>query len=390
MGSLLLSRIADYVGRKWALITISSLEFTSLLILSTAKNINLYYITRFIQGLCLGSTAIVMPLFISEVTEDHNRGKFGTFHSFFMCLGNIYGYTMGSLFGIKWFTIICAIPLVISVPLFAIFVPESPYYLVSKGYRNSAKIAFEKFLMIKPNKAEKVLIQTVNTIHETSMKKSTFSFLLDPGTRRALFLICVLLIVQQASGLFAILAYLSTILSSSNIPLSENVSCILISCIQLFSNVLAATFIEKLGRKFLLLTSSVMVTIALLVLGLYFELLTSKYEFSRSASWLPIIGLVVLILGYGFGLGPVCFILSSEIFPQDFKTVAGSFSLFISGIACFILVYTFPIVRDLLGISWCFWILGVLCILGFIFIYCLISETKGKSFLDIQVMMGIQ
>lgn len=389
VGGLLLSRIADYIGRKWSLITISSLEFTSLLILAFAKNVNLYFITRLVQGICLGSTATVMPLFISEITEDHNRGKFGTFSTFFMCLGNVYGFAMGSMFEIQSFTLICAAPLLISVPIFIFWIPESPYYLVSKGRRYAAKRALERIHSIQPNKAEKILVNTETIIRATCpSKRGCISFLCDYGIRRGLFISLTLYIIQQATGLFAVLAYLSTIFSLANVPLSENISSIIIGCIQVFANIIAANFIEKLGRRILLLTSSVMITFSLVILGTCFELLKANYVLPYYISWFPIMALVIFILGYGFGLGPVCFILSSELFPQDFKTKAVSLSLFTSGVSSFLVVYTFPVVRDFLGISWCFWILSFLCALGFIFIHCFIPETKCKSFLEIQMILN--
>lgn len=78
IGGLILSRLADTIGRKSTLIIISIFELFSLITLALAHNIKYYYVTRLIQGLCVGVSVTVMPVFISEISEDHNRGKFGT------------------------------------------------------------------------------------------------------------------------------------------------------------------------------------------------------------------------------------------------------------------------------------------------------------------------
>lgn len=388
IGGLFLSRLADFLGRKWTLIFISILELSSLMVLAFAHNVQYYYVTRLTQGSCLGASATVLPLFISEITEDHNRGKFGTLSTFFICFGNIYGFTMGSFFNVKIFTLFCCAPLLVSIPLFIIFIPESPIYLVSKGNKDEAKRHFMKYRNIGSSEADNVVKNTEYMIFQPRRsQKGPFACVEGSVILKAFCISILLFVLQQLSGIFAVMAYLKQIFSSAHIPLSENASSILISFIQLLAILISTSLIERLGRKFLLLTSSATVTISLLFLGMYFQLQIANFSYLHYISWLPLISLITFILGYGFGLGPVCFIIMSEVFPQDFKGKAASVSLFSSGISSFAVVYAFPIVRDLLGIAWCFWILAICSLLGIIFIYVLVPETKGKSFLEIQILL---
>lgn len=384
-GGLLLGRISDVLGRKYFLISISVLEFSSFIVLALADKIFYFYITRLIQGVCLGCSVTVMPLFIAEISDNHNRGKFGTLSNFFQCFGNIYGFLIGSLCKIRTFTLLCAAPLLLSIPVFITVIPESPTYLVSKGKRDEAKTALRKFRHLNVIDTAKELMEIEILLKETSYRKSIFLLLVsDVSYLKSQLMSMGIFFFQQFSGLFAILGYLHTIFSLANIPLSQDLSGILVSVIQLLSIMLSTILIDRLGRKLLLLSSSAIVAVSLLLLGAFFQLKYFDLIYINYISWLPVASVSILIIGYGVGLGPVCFVFMSEVFPPEIKTKAASISVCFGGICSFIVTYTFPVIRDNLGTFWCFWILAVISILGFVYFNFCIIETKDRSFLEIQ------
>lgn len=387
IGPVIFNRLADVMGRKWFLISISTIEFSCFMLLAFARNICYFYAARLIQGMGAGSGVTVLTLFITEIADNNNRGKCGTLSNVFQSIGNTYGYII-SIFQMRMFTLLCTLPFLMSIPLFIVFIPESPIYLVQKGKRDDARNAIRKFRNIDFTEAGKVLVETENLITETSQSdKGLLTLLKKPGFRKALVISNGLFVFLQLTGLFAVLGYLHNIFSLANVPISQDTSSIFISAIQTVSNFMSTIFIEKLGRKLLLMFSSLTIALSLLLLGTYFQLKSGEFLYIDRIAWLPIVSISILVIGYGIGLGPVTFVLMSELFSPDFKTRASSVALFSSGVASFAVVYTFPVVRDLLGISWCFWILQILTLLGLLFIYLMVEETKGKSFLEIQQML---
>lgn len=377
------SILADLLGRKWSLIITSIIELVTFLILAFAQNIYFFYFTRMVQGICLGFSLTVIPIFIGEITRDENRGKFTTFTSIFMILGDIYGYCLGSIFSIKYFTVLYAVPLVIAIPLLIFFVPESPIYLIITKKYSLGKRAFKKFHLISTTQAEEMVAQTELMVTEfRSTKTGIMGFLKERTIRKALLLGIGLSIIREANGLMVILSYFHTIFPEGEIPLSTNITSILMSIFQLIAVVVSTNFIDRFGRKILLLTSTGVVAFSLLCLGLYFQF--PKYV----KSWVPIASVIIFILGYGLGLGPVFFTILSEIFPPAFKTKSATTSVIITGVSCFTLTYTFPYLKYFLGLSYYFWIYLLVTLLGMAFIYFLVPETNGKTLLDIQNILN--
>lgn len=379
VGPLFLGKLADLFGRKRSLLLFSILEVLGFLLLTFSRHIYLYYLARVIQGFCFGFFTTVMPVFIAEISDDTNRGRFATFVSMFITLGNVYGFVMTLIFDMKAFTVICAVPGIITIVLFYYFIPESPIYLAWKQKPVKAKESLQKFRNLNFTETEKIFNEIKQICSSTESLTCT-KFL---EIRKSLYISIGLFIIAQLTGLFAILGYLSSIL-----PLSISMSSIAVGITHCLAILLSSVLIEKYGRRILLLISLATVFSSLFVLGTYFHLEILKLSFISYMGWFPALIVVTFIMGFGIGISCVPFAIVGEIFPTNMKAIAASLSLFVAGCANFIIVFTFPICRDTLGLDWCFWILGFMSLLGYIFIFISVPETKGKSFSEIQEMIN--
>lgn len=332
----------------------------------------------------MGCTLIILPIFIAEISEKHNRGKLVTLNNVFICLGNVYGYGLDSVFQMKWFTLMCSAPALICVLLFATTVPESPIHLTMKNKRAQAQQAFMKFRNLTAEEAEQVVLQTAEMIDQMPTAKNMFALLKNRGFRRSMVISNAIFMFIHFSGIFAILEYLHIIFAISEVPVSKNLLSVVVSLVQTFSVLLGAFFVDKLGRKRLHLLSASVVSASLFTIGFYFKI---KAFLTINISWLVVIAIILFIVGYGAGLGPFCFVVISEIFPQEIKIRAATIPLITTSLTSFVVLFGFPLVRDSIGIAWCFWIFGIATSLSMIFTHIYVIETKNKSFLEIQSLL---
>lgn len=384
IGPILLTRMADIVGRKWFIISIAIAEVCAFIILSIAMHIYMYYLARLLLGICIGCSVIVLPIFIAEISDSGNRGKLVTVNNVFVCLGNVYGYSLDLLFPVKWFTLFCSVPAVICVLLFVTTLPESPIYLVIKNRTPLATQALMKFRNYSVQEAEQVVSQTKKMIHEMPKAKNMLFLLKNRGFRKSLMISNVIFILVQFTGIFAILEYLQTIFALTDIPFPEKMLGVVLSIVQTLSVLLGSALIEKLGRKRLQLLSGSVAVISLFTIGLYFKI---KTFYNQDYWWLIVVGVLTFIVSYGAGMGPVCFVIMTEIFPPYVKMRAASITQITTSLSGFAVLFGFPLVRDSLGIEWCFWIFAITTSVNMIFTHFYVIETKNKSFLEIQSLL---
>lgn len=384
IGPILFGKIPDLIGRKKSVIIFGIFEALGFAILSIGSNLYCYYTARCMQGFCLGFLMTGIPMYLSEIAEDCNRGRSVTFVNIFAVLGNIYGYTMSWLLGTRTFNLVCTIPLIIHITFFIFFLPETPIYLIKIGNFEAAKNSLKKLRNISFAETEKEISHLELTV---AQKTSTQKYCNLWKIKKPLLICCGLFTLQHFSGYFVILGYLESVLSSANLPLPSDICSVLVGCFELIPVLVSSVLVEKLGRKYLLLLSSGMIFVSLFFLGAYFHIKLANIFNISNISWIPLVIIPIIMMGYGIGIGPTTLVIMGEIFPMELKTTGASVSVFLCGIVNFAVIFTFPLAREYLGLASCFWIFGALSSLGFIFIYFFVPETKGKSFSEIQKMM---
>ena len=255
------------------------------------------------------------------------------------------------------------------------FVPESPRWLAkdqskhNKVLRILSKIGGSSFADSE--------LAAINENLNSGEGRSSLTLLRQPGIRKILVLGIVIAVFQQWCGINVIFNYAQEIFSNAGYSVSDILFNIVITgSVNLIFTFIGMFTVDRLGRKALMLVGSGGLAGIFAVIG-------AMYFFHIQG--LPLLIMVVVAIAcYAMSLAPVTWVVLSEIFPNRIRGVAMSIATFALWAACFVLTYTFPLLNKMLNASGTFWLYGIICILGFWFIFKKLPETKGKSLEEIE------
>jgi len=212
---------------------------------------------------------------------------------------------------------------------------------------------------------------------KTETEKVNFKELLRPGLRKVLLIGIVLAAFQQWSGINVIFNYAEEVFKAAGYGVSDILFNIVITgSVNLVFTFIAIYTVDKLGRKSLMLFGAGGLA------GIY-AFMGAAYYFNISG-FLLLLLVVMAIAAYAMSLAPVTWVVLSEIFPNRIRGAAMAVATVSLWLASFLLTYTFPFLNQMLNASGTFWLYGVICVLGLIFIYYKLPETKGKSLEEIE------
>ncbi|GJQ75919.1 hypothetical protein Trydic_g17979 [Trypoxylus dichotomus] len=379
--------IQDKFGRKYSLLLVAIPFIIAFLMSAFAAHVSLFMVLRIIAGISVAGLFTVLPTYIAEVSDSSVRGMLGSSMNNFLCLGLVLSYCLGPYLPIMWYSIIAAIFPVVFLVLFFMFIPDSPYYLMGKD-RNQAESALA-FLRSKPvSEIQPELKEIERSVEESKANAATFlDIFKSKGTTKALIISVLLCVFQQLSGINIVLFYAQTIFEASGSTLSSSIPPMIIGAVQFGSSFVTPILVDVLGRKILLLGSAAGMVLSEVPLGVYFYLQDDGVDVD-SINFLPILTLVIYIISYNCGFGPLPWTVMAELFPSNIKSAASSFTVFCCWFASFILTYFFASVSEAIGMGGSFWIFSGLTVLAFIFTLIYVPETKGRSFQEIQSLLN--
>ncbi|GAC1426519.1 MAG: sugar porter family MFS transporter [Chitinophagaceae bacterium] len=383
IGSLMAGWPAQKYGRKKVLIFIAVMYLISAIGCASTSVWLFFVIFRIIGGLAVGASSVVGPMYISEIAPARIRGRLAGSFQLMIVAGILVAYLTNFLFagmgdtGWRWMLGIMVVP----AALFAIllrFIPESPRWLVLNKRDEEAKVIFTKT-------GEPDTIGLIRDEHELS-KHGIRESLFNGKYKMPILYAVVLAMFNQLSGINAILYYAPRIFEMAGFSKEQAYQQpIYIGAANLFFTLLAMTFIDKLGRKTLLLIGGVgmIVFLALTANALHHNISGNKFV---------IIYLIGFIAFFAFSQGAVIWVFISEIFPNSVRSQGGSLGSFTHWIMAAIISWTFPVIVEgsANGGFYSFVFYSVMMLLSFIFIWRVMPETKGRSLEQIQKELGIK
>ncbi|CAG0891792.1 unnamed protein product [Darwinula stevensoni] len=383
-GAIVGGTLIEKLGRKHTLL-LSSIPFTaSWLLIAFAQDIMMIYAGRAFAGLCVGVISLASPIYMSEISEPAIRGTLGVLSSTVGNFGILFIYLMG--YFLEWdqlALVSTAIPVIFISLLFLI--PETPRWYLSKGKKKQAKKALI-WLRSKGHDVDSELIG-INTHIEAQMRQKTTlkDLVTKPLYVRALFISLGLMFFQQFSGINAVIFYTVDIFRAAGSTVDGYLSTIIVGLVNLASTIFANVFVDRLGRKVLMYVSGTVMTVSLAALGAFFYLKnTYGSEGVSSLGWLPLTSLVLYVIAFSFGVGPVPWLMMGEIFPSKIKGVAGSLTTSFNWICTFIVTKNFDGMTEGLGTHGAFWLFMANCIVAVLFVAIFVPETKGQTLEQIQ------
>ncbi|KAG7239488.1 hypothetical protein INR49_028959 [Caranx melampygus] len=397
-GAMLLN---DKIGRKLSIMVSAVPSAIGYMLMGGAVNLWMLQVGRFLTGVAGGMTAASIPVYISEISHKSVRGALGSCPQVTAVFGTLALYALMAVAGNSR-----EVPALLMVVLLA-FMPSSPRRLLSLGREQQAEAALRWLRGSRYN--TQIEISAIK--HSISTQsKVTWSQLATPVYYRPIFISVVMRFLQQMTGVTPILVYMEPIFAKSKVSLEARYEAAIVGAVRLFSVAVAASLMDKAGRKALLYTSSMLMFLSSLTLtmvshttpcppgpfpppNITMSLDNSLHNDIRQAlessqqdsgGLIPLISTMVFIFGYAMGWGPITWLLMSEVLPLVARGVASGLCVTVSWLTAFMLTHVFTHLVDMYGLYVPYLLFTVVCVVCLLFNAVVLPETRGRSLEEIE------
>ncbi|HWW39848.1 sugar porter family MFS transporter [Pedobacter sp.] len=379
-GALLGAIPSDRLGRKKTLYLIAFLYFISSLGTAFSTNWYIFLFFRFIGGFGVGASSVTAPIYISEISPADRRGKLVGLFQFNVVLGIVVSYFSNyliSLTGGNSWRLMLGIQSIPSAIFFLLlrFVPESPRWLIMK--KGKVEEAREIFKIINPATADTI----INEIQQTDKQEKELlqtDPLFSKRYRTPVMLAILFAAFNQVSGINAIIYYSPRIFEMTGLGTSSSLlSTAGLGAINFTFTLLAMNFIDRVGRRTLMLIGSfgLIVTLAMVSYSFY------KENFS---GWAVPVFLFIYIAFFAFSQGAVIWVFISEIFPNQVRAKGQTLGSTTHWIMAAFIAFSFPYLAEKAGGGNTFLFFCIMMCIQLIFVWKIMPETKGKSLEQIE------
>jgi sugar porter (SP) family MFS transporter len=379
IGSIAVGKPGDFYGRKIMLSFCGVLYFISAFGCALADNWYILLFSRFIGGLAIGGASVMAPMYIAEIAPGRLRGRLVAVAQFNIVFGILVAFfsnyllvNLGSA-NWRWMFGVMTIPATIFF-LLLFLVPESPRWLVKKNRAGEAK---EVLKSVGAEDVESELEDIVNSLKEESGKGVTKLF----QKKYNFVIMCAVLlaIFNQLSGINVIMYYAPMIFEKAGASTgAAMLQAVAVGITNMLFTIIAMFFIDKLGRKTLLLIGAVGMCVSLACAGVHYF---NENLFGGA-------GVVIFILGFiaffAFSQGAVIWVFLAEIFPNKIRAKGQALGSFTHWIMNAIIGLVFPIALTKFGGGSVFMFFSVMMIPFFFFVWMKLPETKGKSLEELE------
>jgi sugar porter (SP) family MFS transporter len=400
LGSIVCSTLSDRMGRRKLLVLAAFLFAVSSICTGLAYEFSTFVTWRIIGGIAIGIASNVSPTYIAEISPAPWRGRLVALNQLTVVVGILAAQIVNWLiaepvansatiqmlhdswngqWGWRWMFMAVTLPSVVFLAS-AFVVPESPRWLAKRGlntaaHRILARIGGEDY-------ATRELGEIRATL-STERPQPLWAGLRQPGVPGVLVIGICLAVLQQWSGINILFNYAQELYQKAGYGINAAlINIIITGTVNLVCTVAALGWVDRVGRRTLLLWGCAGIALAHGLLGLAY------------ATGLGGIFVLTLTLGaiacYAVSLAPVTWVVISEIFPNSIRGPAVSIAVSALWTACFVLTFTFPVLTQHLDTAGTFWLYGAICLAGLVFILLRVPETKGKTLEQIeQELIGL-
>ncbi|KIW03089.1 uncharacterized protein PV09_05734 [Verruconis gallopava] len=411
--------ITDAISRRWSLLVANIVFLLGSALQAGAVNVPMIFVGRFIAGLSIGQLSMVVPLYLSELSPPNIRGSLIALQQLGITVGIMVAFWLdyGTQFiggrgegqsPAAWrfplaFQVVPS--LILAVGTF--FLPYSPRWLMEKGREEEAFASLLRLRRVSADdqrvKLELAEIKAATIFDRESTAErfhgvnSSFSIAIRQYVelftakhlRQRMIIACLLQIIQQFTGINAIIYYAPQIFKA--IGLSGNSVDLLatgvVGIINFFSTIPALMFLDRWGRRKVLMIGATGMAIAQLIVGTLFAVYKDSWSSHRAAGWAAAVFIWIYISNFAFSIGCVNWIMPSEIFPPGVRGKAVGAAISTNWLTNFIVALITP--RMLKSITFgTFYFFLVFCIILFVWVFFFVPETKGVPIEEMDRIFG--
>lgn len=396
-GAMLAGYVSDQFGRKPSLIASAFLFTLSAVGTGIADTYSLFLVYRIIGGVGIGLASSVAPIYIAEIAPARLRGRFVSINQFTIVIGILMAQIANYLIaeevpegatdsfiltswngqtGWRWMFWAECIPAG-AFFILAFLIPESPRWLWNTGKEAQAQNVLTK---LNPASGLDKVLHEIKAGIERQSTGSSLKLLLNKKYRGVLIIGFTLAILQQWCGINIVFNYADEVFTAAGFGVSSSLFNIIITgVINVIFTLIAMKVVDSWGRKSLLLFGFLGLSISYVILGFFY--------YAQLDGLFVLITITLGIAIYAMSLAPITWVVLSEIFPSQIRSVAMAAGTTVLWIASTLLVLLFPWIKETFDISGAFWIYAGICFFGFVFVRNYVIETKGKSLEELEAQL---
>ena len=388
LGAIISGWSADALSRRWTKVASGSIYVLGALGSAFAQNVPELVAARFVLGLSVGTASFVSPMYISEQTPTRIRGGVVSFNQLMITAGIFLAYIADwALKGVqgnwRWMLGIGAVPGLALALGMAFLVPYSPRWLVEQERDREAEAVLNR------TREQGDVREELGQIRQVAREQGEVRLgeLLARRIRPMLVVGLGLAIFQQVVGVNTVIYFSPTILSFTGLNAGSAVTqALFVGLTNVVFTVVAILLLDRVGRRPLLLTGTALLTVALVLLGCFFAF----PSWQHAAPWLALVALVSYIAAFAIGLGPVFWLMISEIYPLRLRGAAMAVATVANWTFNFLVSYFFLSLVGWIGKGGTFWLYAGLGVLAVLFFWSRVPETKNRSLEEIERDLGTE
>lgn len=402
-GALAAGGIADRFGRKSALLLAGALFSLGAVVQATAGVTEVLVAGRFVIGLGVGVASVAAPLYVAEMARAEIRGRLVSTYQLAITMGILIAYIVDAVLtpaqselatssNWRWMLGGALVPGVMLIVLMFVM-PETPRWLMKVGRRDAARRSAVK--VSGADGVEQRLDVIEVAVKADAADRAGWAEVFSSRVRPMLRVAVGLALFQQITGINAVIYYADEIFARAGFTTAAeqtDATLLAVGVVNVLATLIAVTFVDRVGRKPLLLTGLVGMFVSLTALGFGFLWLdeTPKGGGPSLTGIVALVCLVVYIASFAFSLGPVVWTMISEIFPSRIRGRGISIATAVNWAVAFVVSQTFLTLLDDVGPSFTFWMFAGFCVVGFAWIWRVVPETKGKTLEEIATTFGAE